>query len=155
MWLWKIGPRPAATVSSTHGDEWPDEPVDPLGWAMVGVEGDVDRVLVGHHVGELGEGSRAHGHVPVRLAGGELTRAVGELDDPVRPGCGEAFQCGHDRRRRSGVDGGQGVSAGTCGVEHLTVFLGGGDRHPGFSYRLLRLKVVAPLCRLAVGNGHL
>ena len=64
--------------------------------AVVGVEGDVDVVVLRDRVGELGESGCAGDHVLDRLAGRELGAAPRDLDDAVRLGLGEAADCRDD-----------------------------------------------------------
>jgi hypothetical protein len=79
-------------------EEGADEPVDPIRGAMVGVQGDVHRVAGGDHTGELGQGLGTQSHVLVRLPGGELTAAVGDLDYPVGLRLREALERSEDGR---------------------------------------------------------
>ena len=71
-------------------DQRPDVAVELVLRAVVGVQRDVDRVLGGDHVRELGQRDRAGDHVLDRGAGGELGAAGGDLDDAVAAGVGEA-----------------------------------------------------------------
>ncbi len=57
--------------------------------AMVGMKGDVDRVLAGGDVGEFGESGGPGGHVFDEGARQEFGTAGGNLDDPIRFCLGE------------------------------------------------------------------
>jgi hypothetical protein len=57
---------------------------------VVGVQGDVDRVAGGDHVGELGQRGGAGHHVLDLLAGQEGRAAGRDLDDAVAACFGEA-----------------------------------------------------------------
>ena len=63
--------------------------------AVVGVQGDGDRIAGGDHVGELGQRDRAGDHVLDTEARGEFGSAGGDLDDAVAAGVGEAFRGRH------------------------------------------------------------
>ena len=78
--------------------------------AVVGVQGDVHRVLVGDRVRELGEGHGPGDHVLGVLAGRELRAAGRELHDAVALSFGEAAHGGDDRLRRGAVHGRVGES---------------------------------------------
>ena len=97
--------------------------------AVVGVQRDLHRVLLGHHVGVLGERHGAGDHVLDPGAGGELRTAGGELDDAVAAGVGEAAQRGVDRLRRRAVDRRIGEAALLGPADHVGVDLGSRDRH--------------------------
>ena len=93
------------------------------------MEGDVHRVLLGNDAGELGKGDGPHRHALVRLPGGELAAAIGDLEDPVGAGLAQTFEGGHDRGRGCDVDGGKRESPVAGGIEHLPVLLWRGDGH--------------------------
>ena len=97
---------------------------------------DVDRVLLGGDVGELGQGDGSHRHVLVRLPGGELAAAVRDLEDPIGAGLAQTFEGGHDRGRGGDVDGGKREPPVAGGIEHLPVLLWRGDGHGIREYRM-------------------
>ena len=94
MWLWKSGPLPAGDPLARGCEQRPKEAVDLFGVAVVGVQSDVDRALLGHDVGELGQRDRADHAVLDGRAGGELAAAGRDLDDAVGLGLGEPAQGG-------------------------------------------------------------
>ena len=79
--------------------------------AVVGVEGDVDRVLGRDHVGELGQGDRAGDHVLEPLAGQERRPAGRDLDDAVAAGLGVTADGRVQALRGGHVDGRVGEAA--------------------------------------------
>ena len=97
--------------------------------AVVGVQRDRDRVLLGDDVRELGEGDRAGHHLLLVLAAQELRATRGDLDDAVALRLGEAAQRGVQRLGRRDVDGRVGELACLRPVQHLAVDLGGCDGH--------------------------
>ena len=103
--------------------------------AVVGVQRDVHRVLLGDDVRELGQRDRAGDHVLDLGAGAELRAAGRELDDPVAPGVGEAAQGGVHRLRGRAVDRRIGEPALLRPADHVGVDLGGRDGHAGHSCR--------------------
>ena len=125
---------PAAADPLGRGrDQRPHEAVELVLGAVVGVQRDVDRVVLGDLGGVRGERDRAADHVLDGRAGEVLGAAGGDLDDAVGPGVGEALQRGVQRLRRRDVDGREGERPGLGRVEHLGVVLGGGDRHGDLS----------------------
>ena len=106
--------------------------------AVVGVQRDVDRVLLGDDVRELGQGDGAGDHVLDRLARAELRAAGRDLDDAVALGLGEAAQRRVERLRGRAVDGRD--RRRRCRlrpVQHLVVDLGGRDGHRRASQEFL------------------
>ena len=110
-------------------DQRPHVAVELVLGAVVGVQRDLDVVLLRDDVGELRERDRARDHVLHGLAGGELRSTPRELDDAVALGLGEAADRGDDGLGRHAVDRGVGERAGLGAVEHLGVDLRGGDGH--------------------------
>jgi hypothetical protein len=107
----------------------PHEPVELVLGAVVGVQRDVDRVVLGHLGGVLRERDRAADHVLDRGPGEVLRTAGGDLDDAVGPGVGEALERGVQGLRGRHVDGRERERAGLRGVQHLGIDLGRGDGH--------------------------
>ena len=129
---------PALTRSARRGEQRPDEAVELVLGAVVGVQRDVDGVLLGDLVGVRRERERAGHHVLDGRAGEVLGAAGGDLDDAVAAGLGEALDRGVEGLRRRDVDRRVGEGAGLGAVQHLGVHLGGGDGHGS----LLRLACV-------------
>ena len=127
----RLEQRVPAAVDPLAGqrDQRPDVGVELVLRAVVGVQRDVDRVLLGDDVGELGQRGGAGDHVLHPGAGAELRAAGGELDDPVASRLGEPAQRGVDGLRTRAVDRRVGVLAALGAVQHLVVDLGGRDRH--------------------------
>ena len=130
----KCGASALLLPAPTLLEERSDEAVHAVGGAVVGVQGDVDRILTADDAGEIGEGDRAQRHVLVRLPGGELAPAVADLQDPIRAGLAQALEGSHDRGRGGDVDGRAGrtprsgrrrASAGTSLVLQWAWLLGG------------------------------
>ena len=111
------------------GDQRTHKGVQLVLGAVVGVQRDVDRVLLGDDVGELGQGMRASHHVLDGLAAEELGSAGRNLHDAVRAGLGEALQRRIQRLGGRDVDGRVGEVAGLGAVEHLRVNLRCGNWH--------------------------
>ena len=112
-------------------DEGPHVFVELVLGAVVGVQGDLDGVPGGHHVGVLGQRRGAHHHVGdlgARQVGGA---ARGDLNDAVAAGVGEALQRGVEGLRRADVDGRVGKGAGLRPIEHLRIGLRARNRHEG------------------------
>ena len=97
--------------------------------AVVGVQRDGDRVLLGDHMRELRQRHRAGHHVLDAETGAEFRAAGGELDDPVRPGVSEALERGVDGLRRGAVHGRERIRVLLGSAQHLGVGLGRGDGH--------------------------
>ena len=110
-------------------DQRADEAVELVLGAVVGVQRDVDGVVLGDLGGVGGEGDRAGDHVLDARAGEVLGAAGRDLDDAVGPGVGEALERGVEGLGRRHVDGGVREGLLLRGVEHLGVDLGGGDGH--------------------------
>ena len=100
------GSSPRATRSAEVSTSGPDEAVELVLRAVVGVQRDVDGVVLGDLVGVRREGEGAGDHVLDRRAGAVLGAARGDLDDAVGAGLGEALERGVQGRRRRHVDGG-------------------------------------------------
>jgi hypothetical protein len=103
--------------------------------AVVGVQGDGDRIPGGDHVSELSERLRPYDHVLDRLAGQVFRTAGGDLDDPVALGVSEALEGRVQRLARRDIDRRVGEALLLGPVEHLRVDLWRRDRHavtPGF-----------------------
>jgi hypothetical protein len=77
----------------------PDVGVELVLRAVIGVQGDGDRVLLGDDVRELGQRHRAGDHFLDPETRGELGAARRELDDAVAARVGETLQRGVDRLR--------------------------------------------------------
>jgi hypothetical protein len=112
-------------------DERPDEAVELVLGAVVGVQGDVDVVVLRDLVGEQRKRHRTGHHVLHRGAGQVLRPTGRHLHDAVAAGVGEALDGRVQGLRRGDVDGGVGKAACPRPVEHVDVDLGGGDRHLG------------------------
>ena len=80
-----------------QGDQRAHVAVQLVHGAVVGVQGDVNRVFDGHAAGEVRERDRPGDHFLDGLAGEVLGAAGGDLDDPVAPGVGEPLQRGVQR----------------------------------------------------------
>ena len=80
---WNSGSPPAATRSLLSREQRPDEAVELVLRAVVGVQRDVDRVVLRDLVGERGERRRPGDHVLDARAGQVLRAAGGDLDDAV------------------------------------------------------------------------
>ncbi len=87
---WNSGFSPAVDPLLGDRDQRPDVGVELVLRAVVGVQRDVDRVLRGDDVRELGQRDGAGHHVLDPGAGAELRTAGGELDDAVAARLGEA-----------------------------------------------------------------
>ncbi len=132
---WNSGSRPLATRSCDTFEQRLHEAGQLVLGAVVGVQRDVDVVVRGDRVRELGERDGARHHALDGLAGRELRAAPRELHDAVALGLGEAADGRDDGLGRGAVDRGVGELAGLGSVEHLGVDLGGRNGHRG----LLRL----------------
>src|SRR4029079_4176885 len=86
-------------------EQRPDEAVELVLGAVVGVQRDVDRVVLRDLGGVRRERDRAGDHVLARRAGEVLRATGGDLHDAVRASVGEALQRGVQRLRRRDVDG--------------------------------------------------
>ena len=126
---WNSGARPLATRSLRDGEQRADVLVQLVLRAVVGVQRDVDRVVLGDLGGELGQRDRAGDHVLDGRAGHVLGAAGGDLDDAVAAGLGEALQGRVEGLRGRHVDRRVGERAGLGAVEHLGVDLGRSDGH--------------------------
>ena len=126
---WNSGASPLGDPLLRDREQRPDEAVELVLRAVVGVQRDVDRVVLGDLVRVRGERDRAGDHVLDGRAGQVLGTAGGDLDDAVAAGLGEALQGGVERLRGADVDRRVGERAGLGAVEHLGVDLGRGDRH--------------------------
>jgi hypothetical protein len=112
-----------------RGDEREDEVLERRLGAVVGVQRDRDRVVLGDLGRELREGDRA-GRAALDGVTGEVVGATGrDLDDAVGPGFGEALQNRVDRLRARRVDRGVCEATGLRAIQHLGVLLWGGDGH--------------------------
>ena len=109
------------------------ERVDPVGQellgAVVGVQTNGDGVEVTHGAGVGGEGDRALDAVEARGTGPVGGTTVGDLDDAVGLGVGEALEGGGQSLGRGDVDRGDGVLAGLRAVKHVGVGLRGCNGH--------------------------
>lgn len=74
------------------GDERVDVCIQLLLLAVVGVQGDVHRIVLGHDAGVLRQGNGTGDHVLDLLARGVLGTTSGDLDDAVRASLGEPLQ---------------------------------------------------------------
>ena len=110
-------------------EQRPDEAVELVLGAVVGVQRDVDRVVLRDLGGVRRERDRAGDHVLDRRAGEVLRTAGRDLDDAVGARLGEALERGVQGLRRRDVDGRERERARLGGVQHLGVLLGGGDGH--------------------------
>ena len=81
-----------------------DEAVQLVLGAVVGVQRDVDGVVLRHLGGVRREGHRAGDHVLDGRAGEVLRTTGGDLDDAVAPGLGETGERGVERLRGGDVD---------------------------------------------------
>ena len=88
---WKHGRPPALTRSVDRGEQRADEAVELVLGAVVGVQRDVDGVVLGHLVRVGRERERAGHHVLDRRAGEVLGAAGRHLHDAVAAGLGEAL----------------------------------------------------------------
>ena len=118
-----------AAACGGGGDKWPEVGVDFFGLAVIGVEGDEDVVFFCEPMSGFGEDDGAENGVLDIETGGEFAGACGELDNAVRPGIGERFECGVDGDDGAHVDGRIGVVALLSGIKHAGVLLGGSDWH--------------------------
>ena len=106
-------------------EQRPDEAVELVLGAVVGVQRDVDRVVLGDLGGERGERDRAGDHVLDRRAG-EVLRAAGrDLDDAVGAGLGEALQRRVEGLRRGHVDRGVGEATGSLAASSISAYFSG------------------------------
>ena len=126
---WKSGFSTVLDPLGGDGEQRPDEAVELRLRTVVGVQGDGDRVVLGHLVRVRRERDAAGDHVLHRGAGGVLAAAGGHLHDAVGAGLGEALQGGVQGLRGADVDGGVGEVAGLRLVDHLGVDLGSCDGH--------------------------
>ncbi len=62
--------------------------------AVVGVQTDIDRVVLRHDASEFGKRDRASDHVLDGRSGGVFRATGGELNNAVRAGLGEALDSG-------------------------------------------------------------
>src|SRR6476660_658197 len=138
----RLEQRLVALGDALPGDlqQRPDETVELVLRAVVGVQGDVDRVLLRHLVGVRGQRHRAGDHVLDGRAGQVLGTAGGDLDDPVALRLGEAAQRGVEGLRAGDVDGGVRERAGLGAVEHLAVNVRGSDGHRLGSLVVVRVR---------------
>ena len=88
---WNSGFWPVGDALLRDRQQRPHVGVELVLRAVVGVQRDGDRVLVGDDVRELGERDRAGHHVLDAKAGREFCPAGGELDDAVAARVGEAL----------------------------------------------------------------
>ena len=109
-------------------DEGDEEGVHFFRHAVVGVEGNVDVVVLGHGVCKVCERDGADDHV-VEGAGRELSCAGGDLDDAVGLCLCESFECGVDGFVAGAVDGGVCESVFLRVVDHGAVLFKVYDRH--------------------------
>ena len=79
-----------------QGEERPDEAVELVDRAVVGVQRDVDGVRLRHLVSERRQRGGAYDHVLHRLARGELGASPGHLHDAVALRLGEPAHRGDD-----------------------------------------------------------
>ncbi len=93
--------------------KWPNVRVDFLGLAVVGVEGEVDRIALSDDVGEFGQGRSARWHVFDLGARQELGSAGADLHDPVRFRLGESGEGTVERLAAGDVDRRVGEAAGS------------------------------------------
>ena len=101
---WNSGAPPFLTRSAEMASSGRTKPSSFVLRAVVGVQRDVDRVVLGDLVGVRGERDRAGDHVLDGRAGHVLGAAGGDLDDAVAAGLGEALQGGVQGLRRGDVD---------------------------------------------------
>ena len=106
-----------------------DEAVELVLGAVVGVQRDVDRVVLRDLGGVGRERDGAGDHVLHRRAGQVLRAAGRDLDDAVGAGVGEALERGVEGLGGRHVDGRVGEGLLLRGVQHLCVHLGSGDGH--------------------------
>ena len=93
MWDWKIGRPPFFTLGG-HRQQRPDEAVQLVLRAVIGVQPDVDRVILGDLVGVRGQSDRTGHLVLDRGPGRVLSASGGYLKDAVRACFREALQGG-------------------------------------------------------------
>jgi hypothetical protein len=118
------------------GQQGANELVELVLGAVVGVQRDVHRVVLGDLACEGRERHRARDHVLHRRAAEVLGAAGGDLHNAVALGLRESAQRRVQRLRRRDVDRRVGERAVLGAVEHLGVDLGSGDRHEVCSLRL-------------------
>jgi hypothetical protein len=120
-----------AVLPSPHrlGQQRPDECVELVRRAVVGMEGHENAVLAPHLVGEGRERSRPALAVADGGAGQVRGATRRQLDDPVGFGVGEAPQRGVQSLGRAHVDRWVRVAGLRGGVEHLGVLLRVGNAH--------------------------
>ncbi len=111
------------------GDQRLDEARECVLGAVVGVQGDGDRVVLGDLGGEARERESARGASLHRVAGEVVGATGGDLDDAVGAGLGQALEDGVDRLRAGDVECGVREAAGLRAVEHFGVLIRGGDGH--------------------------
>ncbi len=126
---WKIGLRPAFTSASEASISGMHEAVERVLGAVVGVQRDGDRIVLGDLGREGGEGEGSGCAGLDALAGEEVGATGRHLDDAVGAGLGETLQHGVDRGGGGHVDGGEGEPLGLGGVEHLGVLVRSRDWH--------------------------
>ena len=128
---WNSGASPARDPLGGDVEQRPDEAVELVLGAVVGVQRDVDRVGLGDLGGVRREGDRAGDHVldvgPERYS----APPVETWTMPSRAGLGEALERRVQGLRGRHVDGREGEALRLRGVQHLGVLLGGGDGHGG------------------------
>ena len=120
-----------AAVDALLGDrdEWADVLVENLELAVVGVQRNVDVVVLSDLMCERSKRLGTSNLVLHGQARAELCAAGRELDDAVRLGFCETTNCGVDGLRRGAVDGRVCEPALLCSVEHLVVDLRGCNWH--------------------------
>ena len=102
---WNSGFSTRADPLGGDRQQRPDVGVQLVLRTVVGVQRDVDRVLGGDDVRELGQRHRTGHHVLHPEPGAEFRASGGELDDAVAAGVGETFEGGVDGLRGGAVDG--------------------------------------------------
>jgi len=111
------------------GQQRTDEAVQLVLGTVIGVEGDVDGIILRDLLGEGCEGRGTSNLVLDRRTREVLGTAGGNLDDAIGPGFGEALQSGIQRLGRADIDGRVGKLALLGPVDHLGIDLRGCNWH--------------------------
>ena len=110
-----------SAAAGGFGNQRTQEGVHLLGLAVVGVQGNLDGILLRHQVQVLGEGNRAERPVLDRLPGSKLAPARGDLDDAVALRLGKGAQGGVGGGHGRDVDGRVGKAVLLGVVQHFAV----------------------------------
>ena len=136
------------------GDQRADVAVQLVLGAVVGVQGDVDRVVLGHLVRVRGEGD---GTGDLFLMVGPDAYSAPPVETwmmPSEPASAKPCRAGVQGLRRADVDGRVGEGALLGRVDHLGVDLGSGDGHAGGSSHTVRAGASARHVGAAPAHGH-